>query len=200
MARFIKISFLVVFLIVLDFSFICALSSGESDGGGQPLEILSITPSGDDVPAGRQIVFQFNRAVVPVGRMDRKASEIPISITPEAKGQWRWLNTSTLACMLDEKSALTPATRYEVLVSPGIKAEDGATLNESVKHSFITERPEVVYTWFWTWKAPGMPVIRMTFNQPVSKDSVEKHLFMKIGGQKEGRIKVIASPNIRKPI
>jgi alpha-2-macroglobulin len=195
MARIIKISFLILLSIFLEPSFLCALDSAESADSGQPLEILSITPSGDDVPAGRQIVFQFNRAVVPVGRMDRKASEIPISITPEVKGQWRWLNTSTLACMLDEKSALTPATRYEILVSPGIRAEDGATLKEPVKHSFITERPEVVYTWFWTWKAPGMPVIRMTFNQPVSKDSVEKHLFIKTGGQKESRIKVIASPD-----
>jgi len=195
MARFIKISLLMVFLIVLDASLICALSSGESAGGGLPLEILSITPSGDDVPAGRQIVFQFNRAVVPVGRMDRKSSEIPISIKPEVKGQWRWLNTSTLACMLDEKSALAPATRYEILVSPGIKAEDGAILKESVRHSFITERPEVVYTWFRTWKAPGMPVIRMTFNQPVSQDSVERHIFIKSGGQKEGRIKVAAGPD-----
>ena len=195
MARFIKISFLILLSIFLDSSFFYTIDSAESAGEGRPLEILSITPSGDDAPAGRQIVFQFNRAVVPVGRMDRKASEIPISITPEVKGQWRWLNTSTLAYMLDEKSALAPATRYEILVSPGIKAEDGANLNQPAKHSFITERPEAVYTWFWTWKAPGMPVIRMTFNQPVLKDSVEEHLFMKTGGQKEGRIKVIASPD-----
>ncbi len=37
-----------------------------------PLHITRITPSGMDVPAGRQIVFQFDRPVVPMGRMARK--------------------------------------------------------------------------------------------------------------------------------
>jgi len=195
MTRFIKISFLIVFSIVFDSSLLFALDSAKPADGSQPLQILNITPSGEDVPAGRQIVFLFNRAVVPVGRMDRNASEIPISITPKVNGQWRWLNTSTLACMLDEKSALSPATRYEIIVNPGIKAEDGLTIKEPVKHSFITERPEVVHTWFWTWKAPGMPVIRLTFNQPVSQLSVAKHLFMKLEGKSQNRIQVNVQPD-----
>jgi len=83
-----------------------------------PLHITRITPSGMDVPAGRQIVFQFDKPVVPMGRMARKASEIPIDITPSLKCQWRWLNSGTLACQLDEKSALKPATRYTIVVNP----------------------------------------------------------------------------------
>ena len=84
------------------------------------LRILRITPAGQDVPPGRQIVFQFDRAVVPLGRMERNASEIPIAISPSLNCQWRWLNTSALACQLDEKSALSPATRYTISVNPGI--------------------------------------------------------------------------------
>jgi len=190
-----KCFILAILFIIICSSTLYALDSAKTNQGAQPLQILNITPSGDDVPAGRQIVFQFNRAVVSVGRMDRDAPEIPIKITPEVKGQWRWLNTSALACMMDEKSALSPATRYAILVNPGIKAEDGATLKEPVRHSFITERPEVVHIWFKTWKAPGFPVIRMTFNQPVSQDSVEKHIFMKIIGQTQGRTKVKAAPD-----
>jgi uncharacterized protein YfaS (alpha-2-macroglobulin family) len=195
MARFIKIPFLMVLLIVLNSSPVPALDTPEPVQVAQPLQILNITPSGEDVPSGRQIVFMFNRPVVPVGRMDRTDSEIPITITPEVKGQWRWLNTTSLARMLDEKSALTPATRYEITVNPGIRAEDGSTISQTVKHSFITERPRVVHTWFKSWEAPGMPVIRMTFNQPVSQDSVEKYLFMRISGQPRSRIKVNAVPD-----
>ena len=72
---------------------------------GRPLELLRITPKGDDVPAGRQLVFQFNRPVVPVGRMERRAEEIPIAISPALQCEWRWLNTSALACQLGEKEA-----------------------------------------------------------------------------------------------
>ena len=45
-----------------------------------PLMLRSITPPGEDVPPGRQIVFQFDRPVVPIGRMDREAGEVPITI------------------------------------------------------------------------------------------------------------------------
>jgi len=144
------------------------------DAGSPGLNVVRITPAGTDVPSGRQIVFEFNRAVVPVGRMERNAAEIPITISPEVDCQWRWLNTRALACRLDESDALKPATRYDIVVNPGIKTEDGASLAEPVVHRFITERPKVRHAWFRTWKAPGRPYIRLTFNQPVSGESVEK--------------------------
>ena len=102
------------------------------------LRVIRITPSGQDVPPGRQLVFQFDRAVVPLGRMERKASEIPVVISPALNCQWRWLNTSALACQLDEKSSLSPATRYRVTLNPGIKSQDGAGLAGPVRH---TDRP-----------------------------------------------------------
>ncbi|MCP4627480.1 MAG: large extracellular alpha-helical protein [bacterium] len=162
-----------------------------------PLQIVRITPTGKDVPAGRQIVFQFDRAVVPVGRMERNASEVLITISPAADCRWRWLNTSALACQLDETSSLKPATRYRILVNPGIKSEDDATLAKPVQHHFITERPAVRHSWFRTWKAPGVPLIRMTFNQPVSRMSVAEHVFMRVGGQKRRRIKLNVEPDPR---
>ncbi len=160
------------------------------------LRITRITPTGQDVPPGRQVVFQFDRAVVPVGRMDRSADEIPIQIFPALDCQWRWLNTSALACQLGQKSALTPATRYEIVVRPGIKAEDGATLAKTRKHEFTTERPRVRHAWFRTWEAPGMPVIRLTFNQAVSRLSVSNHVFMMMDDQgREERIELNVDPD-----
>jgi hypothetical protein len=159
---------------------------------GEPLLILNITPTGEDVTAVNKIVFQFNRAVVPVGAMERKANEIPITITPEIKGRWRWLNTSTLAYILDDNSTLKPATRYEIEVRPGIKAEDGGTLITPIRRSFITERPKEMHTWFKTWRSPTCPVLRVTFNMPVTKESVEEHIYMHQGWLKEGRVSVRA--------
>jgi alpha-2-macroglobulin len=190
-----KIFRLAALLIIFYSITLFAADSSKPDQGTQPLQILNVTPNGEDVPAGRQIVFQFNRPVVPVGRMDRNAPEIPITITPQLKGQWRWLNTSSLALMLDEKSALAPATKYEIVVRPGIKTEDGATLKESLKYSFITERPGVVHTWFKTWSSPSMPVLRVTFNQQVSQYSVQKHLFILTEGNNRTQIKAEPDPD-----
>ena len=183
------------FVLIL-FSF-TILGTANSDAGPALLNIARITPTGADVPPGRQIVFQFNRAVVPVGRMERNASEVNITISPETDCQWRWLDTRVLACRLDQADALKPATRYDIVVNSGIKAEDGAMLAESVRHSFVTERPGVRHAWFRTWKAPGMPVIRLIFNQPVSGQSVAKHLFLMVPEPKEQRIalNVTADPD-----
>lgn len=143
----------------------------------KPLKVLRITPSGTDVPTSRQIVLTFNQAVVPVGRMERDAAEIPITITPAVQCQWRWLNTSSLACQLGDETALKPATRYQVQVLPGIMTESQQTLNAPFESTFITQRPTITYPSFQTWLAPGMPKIRVNFNQPVTRDSVAKHLY-----------------------
>ena len=160
-----------------------------------PLRITRITPSGMDVIPGRQIVFQFNKPVVPLGRMARKSSEIPIVIKPPLTCQWRWLNSQTLVCRMDEKSALKPATRYTIQINPGIKAQDGTTLEKPVLSSFTTLRPKVQNAWFKTWSAPGNPLIRLTFNQPVVQRSVAQHLFFSVHNQTEKHWHVTVSPD-----
>jgi len=152
--------------------------SADQPAQDTPLTLTRITPKGDDVPAGRQIVFQFDRKVVPVGRMDRKQSEIPVTIKPELKCEWRWLNTSALACQLTDENKMHLATRYDVIVKPGIKTEAGVGMSSWVQYSFITQRAEVTYTRFVNWLAPGKPLIQVTFNQPVTKSSVIKSLHM----------------------
>ena len=187
---FVKVCFSILSGLLILTGAIC-----QSFAAAPPLHITRITPSGTDVPAGRQIVFQFDRPVVPIGRMARKASEIPIVITPPLKCQWRWINSGTLACQLDKNSPLKPATRYTIVVNPGIKTQDGATLKKPVHHSFTTVRPKVRHVWFKTWAAPGMPVIRLTFNQPVFKNSVARHIFMGAKGKKEKRTGVTVDPD-----
>lgn len=153
-----------------------AAAAGEKD-----LRIIRVTPSGTDVASDRQIVFTFNRPVVPLGKMERVRDEIPVTIAPEVDCEWRWINTSSLACQLTEQAQLKRATAYRMRMEPGIKAEDGATIEKTYEAEFITERPDVQYTWFRTWRGPGTPVIRLTFNQPVTKSSVTNFLHFEYG-------------------
>ncbi len=154
--------------------------------GGKALKIVRITPSGADVPAGRQIVFEFDRPVVPLGRMGRSAAEIPIVTDPPLSCQWRWISSSSLACRLDEQHAMAPSTRYTVRVEPGIRAEDGSVLGEPVVHSFLTQRARITSANFDHWLSPVSPRFRVRFNQPVQKDSIEAHLYFQAEG--EGRV------------
>lgn len=148
------------------------------------LVITRITPAGKDVPAKRQIVFKFNQPVVPIGRMERTAAEIPISIQPKVECEWRWLNTSSLACQLSQKTRLKYATQYKITVKPGIKTINGVGMVKTVRHQFITKRPQANYAYHSKWRSPVLPVLRVDFNQPVHKDSVGKSLFFKFGTRK----------------
>jgi len=140
------------------------------------LRILRITPEGADVAATRQIVLEFNQPVVPVGEMKRTAEEVGITITPPVKCEWRWLNTTSLSCNLDEKESLKQSTEYNMSVAPVIKAEDGATIAAAHEHSFITARANAQNVNMSTWTAPGAPLLRVSFNQPVTKSSVAQSL------------------------
>lgn len=166
------------------------------------LRILRVTPEGADVPVGRQIVIQFNRPVVPIGSMERSSADIPIEIEPKLECQWRWLNTSALSCNLDEKNELKAATSYKMVVKPGIKAEDGETITTAFSHQFTTERPDVRYAWFRKWLSPSTPVIRLTFNQSVTKKSIESSLFINSAegvANKQYRLEVKPDPDDREP-
>lgn len=138
----------------------------------QELRLLRVTPTGDDVEAGRQIVLAFDRPVVPLGRMDRKRSEVPVSITPQLPCEWRWLDPQTLACQLPQDEAMREATAYSVDVQPGFVTEKGERLAAASTWHFTTRRPALHYAGINTWEAPGLPVVRVYFDQPVSQASV----------------------------
>lgn len=192
---------LVLFLLTLlltNIDTFAAFDSASVNSSTEPLKLLRVTPSGVDVPPGRQIVFTFNRPVVPVGRMERDPSEIPVTIKPALDCEWRWLNTSSLACQLDEKSAMKPSTSYSITMRPGIKAEDGSVLQETFTDTFITQRPKVTSSWFKTWKSPGTPVINVNFDQYVTESSLREHLYFRTRGGERWASKVEEDPDYKK--
>ncbi|MGE0621468.1 MAG: alpha-2-macroglobulin [Pseudomonadales bacterium] len=136
------------------------------------VEILRITPTGEDVPPATQILIEFNQPMVPLGRMDRDTAELPVSIEPALACNWRWVNRQALACNLDDADRMAWSTRYRVVVEPGIQAMDGATTAAPVTAEFVTERPSVTWASVQDWTDPGTPVVRVAFNQPVLKESV----------------------------
>ncbi|MEJ2131290.1 MAG: large extracellular alpha-helical protein, partial [Gammaproteobacteria bacterium] len=180
------------FLTAVLSAFVCALAFQPANAA--ELSITRVTPVGDDVPPANQIVIEFNRPVVPLGRMERRADELPITVTPALSCKWRWINRQTLACNLDEQDRMVNATRYTVTVERGIQAMDGATTAAPETYEFITRRPRISNTWFKTWRHPGVPVLRLVFNQPVSKTSVEDTIELAIENE-SGTMRVRAEPD-----
>jgi len=177
--------------IVLSLALLLVAATAAAQPSG-PLRLTSMVPSGDNVPPGRQLVLQFDRPVVPIGRMERRADELPITIEPALACDWRWIDPSALACQLGDEGAFTPATRYVVTVGANLAAMDGSTLGTALTLGFTTERPQVEYAGFSTWRSPGTPVIRVVFNQPVSRVSAAAHLYMTVQGV--GRFALTVQP------
>jgi alpha-2-macroglobulin len=159
----------------------------------QELRITRITPEGT-ISTSPQIVLQFNRPVVPIGDMARKAEDLGVTITPPLNCEWRWLNTSALSCNLGEKDAMTRATEYKVHVEPKIQAEDGAMIAESFDHSFTTQTPASEEAFISTWTSPLTPEIYISFNQPVTKASIEQHIYFE---DEDSKTRVAAQASVR---
>lgn len=172
-------------------------SANQSEEGA--LEVRRIVPSGEDVPVGRQIVIEFDRPVVPIGRMARDADELPITVYPALQCQWRWLNTSSLACQLDEDNQLVASTRYTLEIGTTLTTESGIGLAAPLRHEFITQRADVRWPNFRTWRSPGYPVIRLVFNQPVEAASVAAHLFFQPKQEPSARTAIEVLPDTTTP-
>lgn len=142
----------------------------------EALQVQRITPEGVDVKDSRQIVLSFDRAVVPLGRMERTAEEVPVTLTPALRCDWRWLDPQTLACQLPSDEKLRLATRYAIELRPELQSEQGERLERAVSGSFVTERPQLRYSRVARWDGPGLPVIYTRFSQPVTQDSVQRAL------------------------
>ncbi|MES1990119.1 MAG: alpha-2-macroglobulin family protein [Pseudomonadota bacterium] len=184
---------------------ICVLAFVGGGGAGAALAdgnltVARITPSGEDVPAQRQLVIEFDRAVVPLGRMERKDNEIPIEISPKLACEWRWLNDRALACQLGDGENMTMSTHYQMTVNPGIVAQDGTTLAAPFHHDFITSRVALDRAEFNGWTGPETPTIMVTFNQPVRRDSLLRALqfvWTENGGGTQG-VQVSEGPDYAK--
>ena len=140
------------------------------------LHLQSITPAGIEAPANAQIVLGFDRAMVPLGRMERRADEVPVTITPQTDCRWRWLDPQNLACQLGDGASLRAATTYTVESKADNTALDGSTLDTPRTHRFYTQTPKLEYASVAELRGPAEPLLRVWFDQPVSAGSVRAAL------------------------
>lgn len=145
-------------------------------GGSGSLQVRRISPAGSDVQPGQEAVVQFDRAMVPLGAMAVDAKTLPVSIRPDPGCQWRWLDTSELACRLPGQHHFSPATRYTLTVGTGLKALDGSHLAAPQVSTFTTWTPQVEWSSFQDWRSPVTPVFLLRFNMRVTAAEVARHV------------------------
>ena len=143
--------------------------------------VVSTAPAGEFAEPARQIVIRFDKAIVPLGEMARDPGDVPISIEPAVNCQWRWIERSAIACQLSRDDHLELGTGYRIRVETGPLGPDGQRLAEPFESRFITRRPVVKWVNVGEWRGAGLPIFRVTFDQPVTRASAREHLFFEAG-------------------
>ncbi len=170
--------------IFLLFSFVFALFV--KTAAADELKLLRVTPSGEEVTERSQIVFQFDRPMTELGRMDRTAEEVPVEITPAVKCRWRWLNTTALACQLGEADLLKYAERYEIKVRRGFKSLDGSKMKRGARYVIETQRPEVLSnesSFSGRSLSPQRPIWRVRFSTAPKSEGLADYFYFRAGGR-----------------
>jgi hypothetical protein len=151
-------------------------------GSGQPLEVVVARPTGK-VYADVRPTITFSKPVMSLGTVEGEKAQPPVaSIEPPLEGEWKWLGSASVEFV--PKGLVPYATRYKVIVQPGLVALDGARLELPHTFEFETPAPEVqnvVPREGYQWLTPDQ-VVTVLFNQPV-KD-LAAHASLEVAGQK----------------
>ncbi len=165
---------------VYKFRFFCILSlllSGSvawCENGGDQLEIVSVTPSGGEVPTTRgEISIEFNKQMVAFGQTDKDLREVPVQIKPSLSCDWRWTTTSQLTC--SHIRYLRDTTTYVISIGTSIESLDGSSLAETAEYTFRTASLGV-HGSFNYWRSPTQPIFSVRFTQPMSLGTVLEKL------------------------
>ena len=144
---------------------------------GTATTLLRMTPADEASENPSEIIFQFDKPVVPLGRMDRSAKEIAITFTPPLACEWRWQNPTALACVLGESARPRLATKYTATVPAQFDTTTTVSLGSPFTGTFTSPRPSIAAAWVKTWSGPGMPAIELSSNQSVTQTSLASHLY-----------------------
>lgn len=112
------------------------------DGGeGGPLRVLRRAPEGA-VSLAPSLTVTFSRPMVAVTAAGGPTDVRPVRLTPEPRGQWRWVGTRTLVFQPDGRFPM--ATRYTATVAAGERSASGERLPAEVSWTFTTPAPRLL--------------------------------------------------------
>jgi hypothetical protein len=148
------------------------------------LKVASVYPArgSTEVSINSTIDVNFNRPVVPLAALSETpglnpsagSGQAPLLIQPPTDGTGRWTDTSSFTFT---PVGLKPATVYTVTVPRGLTDAQGGVLAQAEVFTFTTVFPAIAAHQpgsFAHYVDPATD-IRVTFNQPMDKASVEDH-------------------------
>jgi alpha-2-macroglobulin len=159
-----------------------------------PLEVLRVQPEGE-VDIAPFLSLTFSQPMIPLATLEQlDAADVPVTVSPELPGRWRWIGTRTLRFEHSSEGAapqvdrLPMATEYTVTVPAGTTSASGDELAEAVSFTFATPPPTVLGLSPQGESLPLQPVFVATFDQVVDPAAVLEHVAVEADGNRAVRL------------
>ncbi len=150
-------------------------------GEAGPLEVVRYAPEGD-VPLAPYLSVTFSQPMVALtSHEDLAAQEVPVHLTPEPPGAWRWVGTKTL--LFEPQGRFPMASRYTAEVPAGVMSALGGRLAITVTWTFTTPPPQVQTFYPDHGPQPLEPLMFVSFDQRVEPEAVLPTIQVKAAGK-----------------
>jgi uncharacterized protein YfaS (alpha-2-macroglobulin family) len=145
-----------------------------------PLEVVRVAPEGE-VKLAPALSITFSQPMVAVSSQEEAAANVPVRLTPQVEGKWRWLGAQTLMFQpAAEGGRLPMATNYTVTIPAGTKSALGNALPVARTFNFATPPPTLINSYPSGESVPRDPLMFMEFDQRVDAARILEHL--ELGG------------------
>jgi alpha-2-macroglobulin len=147
----------------------------------QPLKIERFSPEGsvDLVP---ELSITFSQPMIAVATQTTASENVPVKLSPEVKGKWRWLGTTTL--IFDAETRFQMATKFTATIPKGTKSAIGGMLENDFTWEFSTPPPKVITFLPRGENTRRDAVLFASFNQEINAENVLSKTDLVSGGRK----------------
>lgn len=153
--------------------------TGPADFVPATLQVLRVAPQGK-VAVAPNLSVTFSQPMTPVGSLEEAAANVPVKLSPQPSGKWRWVGTKTL--VFEPEGRFPMATDYSVTVPAATRSASGSLLEAGKSWNFATPPPTITSSY------PGKnqtqtrdPLMFVEFDQRIDPDSVLKMIKIRAG-------------------
>jgi alpha-2-macroglobulin len=148
-------------------------------GAAGPLEVLRRSPEGD-VDLAPSLSVTFSQPMVALtSHAELSRSAVPVTLSPEPPGTWRWVGTRTL--VFEPKVRFPMATAYTVEAPAGLRSAAGGVLRGGARWTFTTPAPRLISSYPKDAPARRETVMLAAFDQKVDPQAILQTVAVRAG-------------------
>lgn len=147
---------------------------------GGSLKVTRFAPEGK-VPLAPHLSVSFSQPMVAITSHEESLKNVPVQLSPQPAGQWRWVGTKTL--LFDPEVRFPMATEYQVQIAKGTKSANGDVLAKAKSFRFITPSVTIKQSYPIHDPQPLSPTIFVAFDQRIDPEAVLAKVKLEARGQ-----------------